>query len=350
MTLSNSRTSATAVRDRISSILPCPHHSVKTISRILLFVCSCAALLAGQQAANPDLEREMEAANRSVADQNYADASKHFRRAIDLQKGKCSECYVWLARIEIASDKLTDALSDVEKAVLTAATDSEKSKAYLYLGMVFARQGGLGDAEAAFQKASTANSECVECKFNLGFVLLKESKDAQGVAVLKEIAPKFAGTPRGRELQRFIDDPSRVRKHYAPEFSARLLSGEELNLDTVKGKVVLLDFWGTWCTPCRVSLPKLKELAARFDPAKVAIVSIDEGDSQENWEEFVQANSMNWLQVYDADRALYRAFNVDGFPRYYILSKDGIILAQFKGWSQVGEATINDAILAALKQ
>ena len=59
---------------------------------------------------------------------------------------------------------------------------------------------------------------------------------------------------------------------------------------------------------------------------------------------------MNWGQVYDADLSLHNVFGVDGFPRYYILSKDGIILEQFKGWGETGESTISDAIARALKQ
>jgi thiol-disulfide isomerase/thioredoxin len=87
----------------------------------------------------------------------------------------------------------------------------------------------------------------------------------KGVEVLKTVAPEFAGTPRGGEIQRFIADPS--CKNYAPEFSAKLKSGGEINLDTLKGKVVLLDFWGTWCAPCPVALPQLKRLAATLHPA-----------------------------------------------------------------------------------
>jgi thiol-disulfide isomerase/thioredoxin len=125
-------------------------------------------------------------------------------------------------------------------------------------------------------------------------VLLKESKDAEGVAVLKTLAPEFAGTSRGHEIERLIANPSRIRKNYAPEFSAKLSTGEEINLDTLSGKVVLLDFWGTWCEPCRVSLPLLKDLAAKVDPAKVAIISIDEYDARPKWEQFIQANGMKW--------------------------------------------------------
>jgi thiol-disulfide isomerase/thioredoxin len=317
---------------------------------ILIFLLTFSAWLFAMEGASPEFDRELAAGKQAVQQQNYAEAAGHFTRANELRQGKCSECYLWLARIDLAADKLPDALKDAEKAVDTAATEAERGRAELYRGMVLGRQGDLGRAEEAFKAASAANPTCVECRFNLGFVLLKESKDSEGVAVLKAVAPEFAGTPRGREIQRFIDDPSRVRQRYAPEFSARLRSGEEVNLDTLKGKVVLLDFWGTWCAPCRVSLPKLKDLAGKVDPAKVAIISINEGDSRQNWEQFVQANAMNWPQVYDADRALYRAFNVDGFPRYYVLSKDGIILLEFKGWGELGESTISNAIAEALKR
>ena len=323
-------------------------YKIGTLS--FLLVHCCAVLAFSQPTLPSEFDREFQAGRRAAEQAKYDDAAGHFRQAIDLQRGKCSECFVWMARIHLAEGKLSDARTDAEKGLAAASSDNERARAQLYLGNVLSRQGELVEAESAFKAASRANSTCIECKFNLGFILLKESKDAEGVAVLKDIAPAFAGTPRGRELRRFIEDPSRVRKNYAPEFSARLRSGEEVNLDTLKGKVVLLDFWGAWCAPCRVSLPRLKDLAASLDPAKVVIISIDENDSRERWEQFVQANNMNWFQVYDSDRSLYRSFNVDGFPRYYVLSKDGIILAEFKGWSQFGEATIRDAIAQALKQ
>jgi len=297
-----------------------------------------------------EFAQELKAGKGAASQGKYADAVTHLTRANQLQKDKCSECYVWLARIEMAQGNLQQASDQTEKAIATAATGPERATAQLYRGNVLSRQGKLGDAETAFRAAAAANPACVECRFNLGFVLLKESKDAEGAAVLKTVAPEFARTPRGREIERFIADPARVRKNFAPEFSAKLKNGEEVNLDTLKGKVVLLDFWGVWCVPCRASLPLLKDLAAKVDPAKVAIISIDEGDARPNWEKFVQENGMTWAQIYDGDLSLHNAFGVDGFPRYYILSKDGIILAEFKGWKQNGEATISDAIARALKE
>lgn len=314
---------------------------------ILLLLTAPAAFAAQNQTA--EFQQELEAGRAAIAQRDFLQAGKHFIKANQLHDQKCSECYLWLARMEMGEGSLKQALLQADQAVAVAATNAERANAQLYRGVILSRQGNPGQAETAFKAASAANPACVECRFNLGFVLLKESKDAEGVAVLKTVAPQFADTPRGRELQRFIDDPSRVRKSYAPEFSARLSTGAEVNLDTLKGKIVLLDFWGIWCAPCRASLPRLKDLASKVDPAKVAILSIDEYDPKPEWEKFIKTNGMTWGQVYDADFSLHSIFGVDGFPRYYVLSKDGIILEEFKGWNQDGEATISDAINRALK-
>lgn len=320
-------------------------------SRILfgLLVCLCALLAYGQKTSNSGSEREISAGKLAAVRGNYKEAVAHFSAANQLAGNKCSECYVWLARIAMAGGDLDGALAEIEEAAAAASTGPERASAELYRGVVLTRRGDLADAEEAFKAASAANPQCTECRFDLGFLLLKESKDSEGVAVLKTVMPRFAGTPRGREIQRFIADPSRIRKNYAPEFSAKLRTGEEINLDALKGKVVLLDFWGIWCTACREALPQLQNLAATADPARVAIISVDEGDPQPKWAQYIRDNAMNWLQVYDADRSLYRSFGVDGFPRYYILSKDGIILDEFKGWSRNAAADISSAITRALQ-
>jgi thioredoxin-like negative regulator of GroEL len=315
----------------------------------LLTLLSTSLLLAAQNPSQ-DSDRELDAGRQAVRQGQYADAIARFTRANQLQQEKCSECLVWLARIQASQGDLNGAVSLTEKAVAVATNGRESSSAQLYRGIFLSQQVDLASAEAAFTAALAANRDCVECAFNLGVVLLKESKDEAGVKVLKTIAPKFSGTPRGHEIERFIADPGLARKDFAPQFSARSSNGQEINLDTLKGKVVLLDFWGTWCAPCRVSLPLLKDLASKVDPAKVAIVSIDEGDSRENWETFIRDNGMTWIQIYDGDLALHHSFRVDGYPRYYILSRDGIILSEFKGWKQDGEASIGEAITRALQQ
>jgi peroxiredoxin len=180
--------------------------------------------------------------------------------------------------------------------------------------------------------------------------LLKESKDAEGVEVLKAVLPEYQNTPKEQEIRRFISDPSRARKDFAPEFSARLSNGQEVSLASLQGKVVLLDFWGAWCGPCRQSVPVLKEISGKMDPARVAVISIDEGDSPEKWRQFVEKNGMTWSQVYDEDHSLMDAFAVHTFPHYFLLNKDGIILRKFSGWERGELSLLKKAIEDALRE
>jgi|SRR5579864_446809 len=242
------------------------------------------------------------------------------------------------------------AATHFDKALSLAKPGPQRAGALLYLGVVFVGGGKLAEAETAFRTAVAQDPSCTECGFNLGYVLLKESKDAEGVAALKAVLPQLKGTPREREVERFIADPARARKDFAPEFSLRAANGEPINLDTLHGKVVLLDFWGAWCHPCRQTVPLLKQLAQGFDPAKVAIVSVDEYDSSEVWSKFVQENLMTWPQARDEDGSLKRAFGVQGFPFSVMLSQDGIIIRKFKGWGPGWEKVMREEIEAALKE
>jgi thiol-disulfide isomerase/thioredoxin len=242
------------------------------------------------------------------------------------------------------------AAAHFDRALGLSNPGQQRASALLYLGVVFAGSQRLSDAETAFRAAVAANPACTKCGFNLGFVLLKESKDAEGVAALRAVLPQLKGTPREREVERFIADPARARKDFAPEFSLKAANGEPVNLDTLHGKVVLMDFWGAWCVPCRQTVPLLKQLAQGVDPSKVAIISVDEHDSRETWTQFVAKNGMSWTQVYDEDGSLQRAFAVEGFPTSVLLSKDGIILRKFKGWGPGWEPYLRQAIEAALKE
>ena len=165
------------------------------ISRVLagFLIPCCAVLVYASQAPNSDFERELTAGKLAAEQGNYEAATAHFKSANQLRQQKCSACYVWLARFDMAGGKLDQALAETEDAVVSATTAQEQASAQLYRGLALGRQGNFAEAEAAFKAASAANPECLECRFNLGFVLLKESKDAEGVRVLKILVPRIYG-------------------------------------------------------------------------------------------------------------------------------------------------------------
>ena len=324
------------------------------ITRVLQIVLVVLlALPSFSQSTDSKYEKELSEAKDAFNSNRYDEAVKHFKKAENLQAGPCRECLIGMLRSHMQLGDFKHALREADDALAISSDGKQQAEAQLYRGSIFSQMpretGSLANAETAFRAAVAANADCSECKFDLGLLLLRESKDQEGVEVLKAVLPEYKDSLQQSEIKRFIADPSRARKKFAPEFSVRTSSGQEITIDSLNGKVVLLDFWGTWCPPCRDSVPVLKELAARNDPSKVMIISVDEGDPSEKWAEFVKKNGMTWPQVYDEDQSFLKAFAVHTFPHYFLLSKDGIILQTFSGWDHGELFTLRKAIDTALK-
>ena len=111
----------------------------------------------------------------------------------------------------------------------------------------------------------------------------------------------------------------------APGFKLQNLAGKEVELASFKGKIVVLDFWATWCGPCRAEIPKLDQLSERFADSAV-VLGIDAGEEQEIVQRFVQENKMKYdiLLAKPNDRALNR-YGANGLPTVVIIDKNGIV-------------------------
>src|SRR3954447_16082074 len=84
-----------------------------------------------------------------------------------------------------------------------------------------------------------------------------------------------------------------------PVFDLQTLDGKTINISSLKGKVVLLDFWATWCVPCRKALPELKELRHQKAGKPLVVISVSADEDRKAVEEFVRANGMDWPQAWD---------------------------------------------------
>jgi thiol-disulfide isomerase/thioredoxin len=119
----------------------------------------------------------------------------------------------------------------------------------------------------------------------------------------------------------------------APPFSLQTLDGKTVTRDSLKGKVVLLDFWATWCGPCLKALPELKDLRQKNASQPLVIVSVSVDEDKKTVQEFASRNGMDWLQAWDAKMTAVSAFRIDSFPSYIILDSEGRIAYRQKGWS-----------------
>ncbi len=116
----------------------------------------------------------------------------------------------------------------------------------------------------------------------------------------------------------------------APEFTAKALDGSEISLNDYDDRIVVLQFWGTWCGPCKPELPYLKTIDSTYTSEEVQIIGIALDDDMEKLERFLDEEGMNWPQIAEParwDGEITTLYNVNGVPKTYIL-KNGSIAAR----------------------
>lgn len=119
----------------------------------------------------------------------------------------------------------------------------------------------------------------------------------------------------------------------APGFTLRDIDGKMVSLDSLRGKTVLLDFWGSWCIPCLKSIPHLKEIYARYKDKGLEIVSIACNDTDEAWRAAVKRTGMSWTSLFNGEGAddAAKAYGIMAFPTMLIISPEGVILKRATG-------------------
>jgi cytochrome c-type biogenesis protein len=130
----------------------------------------------------------------------------------------------------------------------------------------------------------------------------------------------------------------------APVFTARTVSDQPVSLAGLKGKVVVLNEWATWCTPCREELPQLEVLHKQFAPKGVEFVgvSVDAAGTGGDVRDFAQEHGLTYAIWLDPDKQFALKFLTVGVPETFIVDGAGVIR-----WRKIGALPPNDTTLAA---
>ena len=135
----------------------------------------------------------------------------------------------------------------------------------------------------------------------------------------------------------------------APDFELTTLDGQKLRLSDLRGKAVLLNFWATWCGPCKIEIPWLEDLQKQYAPQGLQIVGISmDDDPPAKVAQFAKDQGINYTVVMGNDKVADLYGGVDGLPETFYIGRDGKIVTRVLGL--VGHKEIEENIQSALKE
>jgi peroxiredoxin len=139
----------------------------------------------------------------------------------------------------------------------------------------------------------------------------------------------------------------------APVFEANTIDGTSLRrtLADYRGKVVLLNIWATWCTPCIVEMPTIEALHREFKDTdlRVVAVSIDQAQTEHAIRDFVKELGLTFEVLHDPEGAITRVYQVMGYPETFVIGRDGVIRKIVIGatdWNSEGNRALIRQLLA----
>jgi len=128
----------------------------------------------------------------------------------------------------------------------------------------------------------------------------------------------------------------------AQDFTLKALDGDKVSLSGLRGKVVLLDFWATWCPPCRKELPEVEKLRQQFGDKGLVVLGVNDEDSG-TVKSFLKKNEYGLPVLMDSKHDVHRMYGASAIPTVIIIDKNGVIKAHYVG------ARDREELIAALK-
>ncbi|WP_449068226.1 TlpA family protein disulfide reductase [Prosthecobacter sp.] len=172
-----------------------------------------------------------------------------------------------------------------------------------------------------------------DCRVPLGEIHAIRStrpSDNTAMVALRGWKLKFAPEP---VLPETGGESSPLLNQDAKPFKLPLLAGGDFDLAKEKGKVIVLDFWATWCGPCIKGLPEMTDAMAGFDPKKVRFIAVNQAESKEQVKPFLETRGWKFEVAFDANQRVGQTFGVEGIPHTVIVGPDGKIAYVATGYS-----------------
>ncbi|MFO1475984.1 MAG: TlpA disulfide reductase family protein [Verrucomicrobiota bacterium] len=173
-----------------------------------------------------------------------------------------------------------------------------------------------------------------------------------GAALLQQVTNNFAGTDSANKaadiLQVMQKEQQAVKLNQGlapgtafPEFSEKDLEGKPLSVSALKGKVVLIDFWATWCGPCVRELPNVLDTYKQYHDKGFDIIGVSLDEDKDKLESFLKSKQMTWPQYFDGQgwqNKISSKYGIMSIPATFLLDRQGKIIARDLRGEQLKEA------------
>ncbi len=138
----------------------------------------------------------------------------------------------------------------------------------------------------------------------------------------------------------------------APDFSWRDSSGKIMHLSDLRGRIVMLDFWATWCGPCKMTIPHVEALYEKYKDKGVVVIGVDLDTAAHRNDviNFIKSHNMHYLVISDAKGGVASQYGATSIPRFFIIDKKGGIAFTKIGYDPNMEKIISDEIDKLLSQ
>ena len=129
----------------------------------------------------------------------------------------------------------------------------------------------------------------------------------------------------------------------APDFQLQSLDGESVSLSSLRGETVLLNFWATWCPPCRGEMPYIQGIYEDWVDRGLVILAVNIGESSSTVEDFMRSNNLSFTVLLDTTQGVAQSYAIQYIPTTFFIDKDGIIQDKLIGPFQ-SEKQIEDKL------
>jgi cytochrome c biogenesis protein CcmG/thiol:disulfide interchange protein DsbE len=157
---------------------------------------------------------------------------------------------------------------------------------------------------------------------------------------------RSGGIPGGLGVNKVFGKVS-IQERPAPDFTLQLLDGGSITLSDLKGKVVMIDFWASWCTPCRQEAPVLAQVYKEYQGRGVEFIGISIWDRPSDAQDYIQRFGITYPSGLDSEGTILVDYAVRGIPEKFFIDAQGRLVKRFIGPSKVeGLREILDQMLA----